>query len=94
MNKEIFRNELIELGYEKISPLKAIKQFCFECCGESTAEVKRCTGKTCSLYPFRFGKNPFSQRNSNMTEERRKAAAERFKKYRENKGENNYVEDE
>lgn len=42
----------------KISPLKAIRKQCLECCGGSAKEVKLCTVPNCSLYPFRFGKNP------------------------------------
>ena len=44
------------------TPLKAIKQFCYECCGESRAEVKRCTASRCPLKPFRLGKNPYISR--------------------------------
>ena len=45
------------------TPLKAIKQFCYECCGESRAEVKRCETFCCPLNAFRFGKNPYISRN-------------------------------
>lgn len=58
------------------SPLKAIKQFCFECVGENKADVKGCTSKTCPLKPFRMGKNPFIKKE--MSEEQRLKAKERL----------------
>lgn len=97
MNKEEFRNDLKSRGYEKISPLKAIKQFCYECSGESFNEVRLCTSKICALYPFRLGFNPFTERDYSPTDEQRQAAADRLRKYHKNKnneGENNNVEEE
>ena len=69
----------------KISPLKAIRLKCLDCCNNQREEVKLCPCTDCILYPFRFGKNPYSKRSKNMSEEQRKAAAERLKKARENK---------
>ena len=66
------------------SPLSAIKQFCYECSGENRAEVKRCTGTTCALFPFRAGKNPYRTQRK-LTPEQRAAAAERFRAMRERK---------
>lgn len=42
----------------KVSPLKAIRLRCLDCCGDSAMEVRLCPAITCPLYPFRFGKNP------------------------------------
>lgn len=67
---------------EKItSPLKAIKCFCIECMGGQVTYVKDCTSKTCPLYEFRFGKNPYNTRQ--LTDEQRQAASERMKKVAE-----------
>lgn len=44
-----------------ISPLKAIRLKCLDCCCGSSNEVKLCTVKHCPLYPYRFGKNPNRQ---------------------------------
>lgn len=41
-----------------ISPLKAIRLKCLDCCCGSSHEVKLCPCTKCSLYHFRFGKNP------------------------------------
>ena len=67
---------------EKItSPLKAIRCFCIECMGGQVTDVKDCTTKTCPLYDFRMGKNPYNTRQ--FTEEQRQAMAERMKKMHE-----------
>lgn len=40
---------------KRISPLKAIRLKCLDCCSN---EVKLCTLTRCPLYPFREGHNP------------------------------------
>jgi len=65
------------------TPLKAIKQYCYECSGESKAEVKRCSSETCPLKPFRFGRNPFNKRE--MTEEQKQALRDRISEVRKSK---------
>lgn len=46
----------------KKSPLKAIRDKCYDCsCGSST-EIKLCPITNCALYPFRFGKNPYRKK--------------------------------
>lgn len=40
------------------APMKAIRRKCLDCCLGSANEVKLCVSKTCSLYPYRFGKDP------------------------------------
>lgn len=67
----------------KTNPVKAIRDFCIDCCGGSRETVKVCPSEKCALYPFRMGKNPFRQKRE-MTEEQRKAIADRLKKGREN----------
>ena len=41
-----------------ITPLKAIRLKCLDCCCGSAHEVKLCTTEKCPLYLFRLGKNP------------------------------------
>ena len=43
---------------KRISPLKAIRLKCLDCCCGSVHEIKLCTAEQCPLYPFRLGKNP------------------------------------
>lgn len=64
------------------SPIKAIRANCLQC-AQSSIEVKRCPMTECPLFPFRFGKNPFRQRE--LTEEQKQATAARLKAGREAK---------
>lgn len=43
---------------KKVTPLKAIRAKCLDCCCGQSYEVKNCTAEDCPLYLFRFGKNP------------------------------------
>jgi len=67
-----------------VSPLKAIRLFCVDCCGGSSHEVKLCSSERCSLHNFRFGKNPFLVRE--LSEEQRAELAERLRRVRKNRG--------
>ena len=63
------------------SPLKAIRANCLQCVGGSAYEVRTCTAKNYYLFPFRFGKNPYTKKRE-MTEEQRAEAADRLRKAR------------
>lgn len=67
------------------NPVKAIRLFCLDCSGGSSSEVKLCTSRTCPLYPFRFGKNPYRTKRE-MTEEQKEAAKTRLAEARKKKG--------
>ena len=41
-----------------LTPIKAIRVKCLDCCCGSAREVELCPILDCSLYPYRFGKNP------------------------------------
>lgn len=41
-----------------LSPLKSIRAKCLDCSCWQPKEIKLCPLVECSLYPFRFGKNP------------------------------------
>lgn len=74
-----------------LSPLKAIRAKCLDCCCDSRLEVKLCTkdgvhGILCPLYQYRLGHNP-NRTGRVYTEEEKKAIAERLANYRKN-GEN------
>ena len=68
------------------SPMKAIRAKCLDCCCDQREEVKLCPATTCPLYPFRLGKNP-NRKARILTDEQKKAAAERLAKAREAKKE-------
>ena len=39
-----------------LTPLKAIRAKCIDCCGGSRHEVRLCPVAACALWPYRFGK--------------------------------------
>ena len=65
--------------------MKAIREFCLDCCGDSSAAVKECTAKNCALYPFRLGKNPFRSKRE-LTDEQKEALRVRMAEARKQKG--------
>lgn len=44
--------------FVKITPLKAIRRKCLDCCCWQRKEVRLCTVEECYLYHFRFGSKP------------------------------------
>jgi hypothetical protein len=43
---------------KKLTPIKAIRAKCLDCCCGQPKEVRLCTIPDCPLYVYRFGKNP------------------------------------
>lgn len=58
-----------------MTPIKAIRAKCLDCCCGQVNEVKLCSCPDCSLHPYRLGKNP----NIKLTDEQRAARAAHFK---------------
>ena len=54
---------LVAAGIKPLTPLKAIRARCMDCCGGSRSEVRKCVAHDCASWPFRMGKNPFAMRN-------------------------------
>lgn len=65
-----------------MSPLKAIRAKCLDCCGYHPSLVAECHIEACALHPFRMGKNPFRKKRE-LTDEQRSALAERLAAARE-----------
>jgi len=42
----------------KLTPLKAIRKKCLDCCADSPAEVRRCEIFGCPLWEYRMGHRP------------------------------------
>ena len=42
----------------KLTPMRAIRKKCLECCCGQMKEVRECTMKNCALYPYRNGHRP------------------------------------
>ena len=51
--------ELVALGHNPMSPLKALRLRCIDCCAGSSLEVRLCTAVSCPSWPFRLGRNPW-----------------------------------
>lgn len=64
-----------------VSPLKAIRANCIECCCGDKTEVKLCEIENCPLHPFRLGHNPF-RKQKEYTDEEKQMLAERMKSSR------------
>ena len=47
-----------------LTPRKAIRAKCLDCCCGHPSEVRDCTIKNCPLYPHRFGKRPKMDANT------------------------------
>lgn len=41
-----------------LTPIKAIRAKCIECCCGQSKEVRECSIKECALYPYRMGHRP------------------------------------
>jgi hypothetical protein len=54
--------QLAQLGHRKRNPIEVMRSFCVQCMGGNRAEVRRCTAPACALFPYRLGKNPFTDR--------------------------------
>lgn len=48
----------------RTNPVKAIREYCLDCCLASSHEVALCPASGCALHPFRFGKNPYRAERS------------------------------
>jgi hypothetical protein len=66
--------ELAELGHLPMSPLRALRLHCLDCCAGSAQEVAKCMALRCPSWPFRMGINPYRERPS---DEQREAMRER-----------------
>jgi hypothetical protein len=70
---------------KRITPMKAIRLKCLDCCCGSAHEVKLCAATQCPLYPFREGKNP-NVGTRGWTEERREEQRQRMAQNIHSKG--------
>lgn len=65
------------LDEKKMTPIKAIRAKCLDCCCGQANEVKLCTVTRCALYPYRLGHNPYIQRRE-LTEEQKAELAKKL----------------
>jgi hypothetical protein len=47
-----------EATENRLTPLKAVRAKCLDCCCLQHAEVRKCVVQTCALWPYRMGHRP------------------------------------
>jgi transcriptional regulator with XRE-family HTH domain len=73
-------DELRTLGHAPITPTAAIRAHCLDCCGGSSAEMRKCTAVRCPSWPFRTGANPWRAPLSEAERARRRERIARVAK--------------
>lgn len=48
----------------KLTPMKAIRAKCLDCCAGSAKEIRVCPINKCPLFFYRFGKRPQDDKNT------------------------------
>lgn len=43
---------------KRLTPLKAIRAKCCDCCNDQLKEVRHCRAESCALWPYRMGRRP------------------------------------
>lgn len=75
---------MVEKTVKRVSPMKAIRLKCLECCAGSSNEVRGCHMDDCPLWPYRFGRN-LDRPKRVLSEEQRQELRERLEKARQKK---------
>jgi hypothetical protein len=75
IEKSALRNQAFAAGHVGRPVLKAIREKCLDCCAYQPSEVAKCVSSACPLWPYRFGRNPFSRHPGGMPPGRRDHAA-------------------
>ena len=55
-------DELERLGHARVSPLRALRLKCLDCCNGSAQEVRLCRAVDCPGWPFRMGSSPWRRK--------------------------------
>ena len=76
--RQVTQDELLAAGHKPMSPLKALRLRCLDCCAEQPSEVRRCTAVGCPSWPFRMGNAPWRNPMSEDQREARRQAGERL----------------
>jgi hypothetical protein len=67
--------DLVVLGHQPMSPGRALRLRCLDCCGGQPTEVRACTAVRCPAWPFRMGANPWREVSDAKREAGRRLAA-------------------
>lgn len=76
--RRMTREELMAAGHQPMSPLKALRLRCLDCCAGQPSEVRLCTAVGCPSWPFRMRNNPWRKEPSEAQMEARRHAAARL----------------
>lgn len=82
--QEIPRRKTMNKNYQTLTPMRAIRAKCLDCCCNNHTEVKFCPSTDCPLYRFRSGHNPDRPKRV-LSEEKRAVLAERMRKLHRSK---------
>jgi len=58
-----------------LTPIKAIRAKCLDCCGGQRQEVKHCAAKECPIWPYRHGKRPKRETEGQRTQRQKRRAS-------------------
>lgn len=84
--RQMTAEELDRLGHNAMSPLKALRLRCVDCCAGSANEVRLCVSVSCASWPFRMGQNPWRAPASEAQREAGRAMARRMAATQSNAG--------
>ena len=76
--RQVSRDELIAAGHKPMSPLRALRARCIDCCAAQPSEVRLCTAVACPSWPFRMGANRWRKEASEAQREARRKAGARL----------------
>jgi hypothetical protein len=76
--RQVSRDELMAAGHKPMSPLKALRARCLDCCAGSANEVRLCTAVSCPAWPFRLGSSPWRPPASEARREAQQQAGARL----------------
>lgn len=57
-----------ENSVKKLTPIKAIRKKCLDCCCGQAQEVRLCDVKTCALHAYRMGHRPKDDKSITVDE--------------------------
>jgi hypothetical protein len=76
--RRMSRDELIAAGHKPMSPLKALRARCLDCCAGSANEVRLCSAVSCPALPFSLGSSPWRPPASEARQEAQRQAGARL----------------
>jgi len=76
--RHITREQVMSAGHQPMSPLKALRLRCLDCCAGQPSEVRLCTAVACTSWPFRMRNNPWRKEPSEAQMEARRHAGARL----------------